>query len=70
MVEAQKEGRLLEVFGSGTAVVISPVKSIQYEGYDIDVPTGDSVGELSLKLWNRLYDIQYGKVQHEWSVVL
>jgi branched-chain amino acid aminotransferase len=29
---AEKEGRLLESFGAGTAAVISPVKAIYYKG--------------------------------------
>ncbi|RHZ23072.1 hypothetical protein DYB37_002334 [Aphanomyces astaci] len=32
IVKAEQEGRLLEVFGSGTAAVISPVKLINYNG--------------------------------------
>lgn len=30
VIEAAKEGRLLEVFGAGTAVVVSPVEKIHY----------------------------------------
>ena len=44
LLVASKEGRLLESFGAGTAVVISPVKCIHYEGADIDLPTGDCAG--------------------------
>ena len=38
LVEAHKEGRLQEGFGTGTAAVISHVDSIHYEGYDITFP--------------------------------
>eukprot|EP01035_Chromulina_nebulosa_P017741 gene17741-23338_t len=65
---AQLDGRLLEVFGCGTAVVISPVKAIHYNDEDINVPTGDDVGPIAYKLWKTLYDIQYGKLEHPWSV--
>eukprot|EP00595_Chromulina_sp_UTEXLB2642_P002425 CAMPEP_0196761594 /NCGR_PEP_ID=MMETSP1095-20130614/899_1 /TAXON_ID=96789 ORGANISM="Chromulina nebulosa, Strain UTEXLB2642" /NCGR_SAMPLE_ID=MMETSP1095 /ASSEMBLY_ACC=CAM_ASM_000446 /LENGTH=74 /DNA_ID=CAMNT_0042111373 /DNA_START=823 /DNA_END=1047 /DNA_ORIENTATION=- len=65
---AQLDGRLLEVFGCGTAVVISPVEAIHYNDEDINVPTGDDVGPIAYKLWKTLYDIQYGKVEHPWSV--
>lgn len=37
VVAAEKEGRLVECFGAGTAVVISPVKSIFYDGHEIQV---------------------------------
>lgn len=66
--EAEKEGRLLEAFGAGTAVVISPVRSIVYKDSEIQVPTGDQAGPVAARLWKTLYDIQYGNVPHEWSV--
>ena len=65
---AAAEGRLLEVFGAGTAVVISPVKSIVYEGAEITVPTGEQIGPLSKRLWDALAEVQYGKVDSQWSV--
>lgn len=69
VVEAEAEGRLLEVMGAGTAAVISPVKAILYKGKDILVPTGEEVGPITMKLWKSLYDIQYGKINnHPWSV--
>ena len=49
VVEAQKEGRLLEVFGAGTAVVISPVKCIVYKDMEINVPTAEGVGDIALR---------------------
>jgi branched-chain amino acid aminotransferase len=67
---AEKEGRLVEAFGAGTAVVISPVRSIIYEDKEIKVPTGDAAGPVASRLWKTLYDIQYGKVAHPWSVVV
>ena len=68
IVEASVKGNLVEAFGAGTAVVISPVKSILYQGKDIVVPTGDNAGPIAQKLWTDLTDIQYGRVEHEWSV--
>ncbi|EQC34071.1 branched-chain amino acid aminotransferase [Saprolegnia diclina VS20] len=73
IVKAQKEGRLLEIFGSGTAAVISPVKLINYNGEDIDVPLdaedGKS-GQLTKRIWKEMTDIQYGRKPHPWSVVI
>lgn len=68
VARAGKEGRLVEAFGAGTAVVISPVRSILYQGAEIVVPTGDQAGPIAAKLWTDLTDIQYGRVEHPWSV--
>jgi branched-chain amino acid aminotransferase len=35
---ASREGRLIELFGCGTAAIVSPIKKIRYEGEDIVVP--------------------------------
>lgn len=68
VARAAKEGNLVEAFGAGTAVVISPVRSILYQGIDIVVPTGDTAGPMAAKLWKDLTDIQYGRIEHPWSV--
>ena len=70
VVEASKEGRLMESFGAGTAAIISPVRCIVYKGEDINLPTGDDIGPIAKQFWTILTDIQYGKVEHEWSVVV
>jgi branched-chain amino acid aminotransferase len=62
--------QLLEVFGAGTAVVISPVKGIVYKDEEIKVPTAETAGPLANAVWKSLYDIQYGKIDHPWSVVI
>lgn len=68
VVEAWKEGRLMEAFGAGTAAIISPVDRIHYKGEDIVLPTGDSAGPISESFWRQLCDIQYGIVEHPWSI--
>ncbi|CBN77949.1 C-terminal fragment branched chain amino acid aminotransferase BACT3 [Ectocarpus siliculosus] len=60
--------QLLEVFGTGTAAVISPVNGIKYREHDIEVPSGDCIGPLAKRFWETLTDIQYGRVEHPWSV--
>ncbi|KAF0698293.1 Aste57867_11086 [Aphanomyces stellatus] len=73
IVKAHKDGRLLEIFGSGTAAIISPVGLINYNGKDInvplDAPDGKS-GKIAKRLWKEITDIQYGRVEHPWSVVI
>lgn len=65
--EAADDGRLLEVFGAGTAAVVSPVSCIQYQNKDIDIP---AVGEITKRFWDELTGIQYGKREgpEGWSV--
>ncbi len=64
--KAQETGELKEVFGSGTAAVISPVGKIKFNGKEITIGDG-SVGEFSAKLFNDLMDIQYGKANDPFS---
>ncbi len=58
----------MEAFGSGTAAVVSPVCGIVYENEEIKIPTGDQPGPLAMEFWNALIAIQYGRVEHPWSV--
>ena len=60
LIEAEKTGELKEIFGSGTAAVVSPVKEVRYGDHVINVGDGNP-GELTMKLYTALTDIQYGK---------
>lgn len=60
VVEGAGSGRLSEAFGSGTAAIISPVGWISYRGREHEV-AGGKVGELSLRLYNTILDMQYGE---------
>ncbi|ARD49398.1 branched chain amino acid aminotransferase [Sporosarcina sp. P37] len=53
-------GELEEVFGTGTAAVISPVGELNWDGYKMIIGNGET-GELSAKLYNTLTNIQTGK---------
>lgn len=68
VVKALDENRLLEVFGTGTACVVCPVRLIHYEGRDLVIPTMDHKKPLNIRLLNALGDIQYGRVKHKWAV--
>lgn len=64
-------GELVELFGAGTAAVVSPVDKIGYLGEDIEIPVGeDGMGPLSRPLWERLVGIQKGVIESDWSVVV
>lgn len=65
---------LLEAFGAGTAVIIAPIGRIGIEGKgragDIVLPEHkDAHGPVSRALWERIVDIQQGRVEWQgWSV--
>jgi branched-chain amino acid aminotransferase len=70
--QAAKEGRLLEVFGAGTAAIVSPVRKIHYEGEDIEIlPAGKEAGPLAERMKAWIEGIQYGdEPNNPWSVVV
>jgi branched-chain amino acid aminotransferase len=59
VIDASKDGRLSEAFGTGTAAVISPVGQITYKGED-HVVAGGEMGKISQRLYNEIMAIQYG----------
>ncbi len=67
--QAAKDGSLEEVFGTGTAAVISPVGHLRFEDHVIQVKDG-GIGEVSQRLYDTVTGIQLGKVQDEfgWTV--
>ena len=60
IVDAHAAGRLEEIFGSGTAAVISPVGEIKYGERIITVGEG-KVGPMAEKFYKTITDIQFGK---------
>jgi len=62
IMQTQNDGSLSEIFGSGTAAVVSPVGELKYG--DKIIPIGDGqVGPVAQKLFDAIQDIQYGKVE-------
>ncbi len=55
-----KKGRLKEVFGTGTAAVISPVGLIHHEGETITINEG-KIGALSQRFYDEITGMQYGR---------
>lgn len=59
VVQASKEGTLKEMFGAGTAAVVSPISAFGYKGTDYELPEiEDSYAE---RLKKRITDIQYNR---------
>lgn len=69
VMEAGRKGTLEEVFGTGTAAVISPVGSLMYEKEVVEV-NNFQIGDLTQKLYDTLTGIQYGKLEDTfgWTV--
>jgi len=67
--EAHANGTLKEAFGTGTAAVISPIGTFEWEGKKITVADG-GIGETSQMLYDTLTGIQTGKVEDTfgWTV--
>ena len=70
---AVKEGRVIEVFGAGTAAVVAPVNGIGYMDQNLEIPCGPDgkAGALTRRLFDSLSDIHYGR-SHEanWSMIV
>lgn len=60
--EAAEKGQLEEVFGTGTAAVISPIGSMYYEGVE-HIINEMRIGETTQRLYDTLTGIQYGSVE-------
>jgi branched-chain amino acid aminotransferase len=69
VMKAGKEGRLEEVFGTGTAAVISPVGVLRRKETVIEINRGE-IGPVSQQLYDTLTDIQWGRINKhkEWTV--
>lgn len=69
IVAAHKAGTLQEVFGTGTAAVISPVGELVYHGESIAINNG-RIGPMAQKLYDTITGIQYGELDdpYEWNV--
>jgi branched-chain amino acid aminotransferase len=58
VIGAIESGTMKEIFGTGTAAVISPVGSISYKGESFRIGNG-GVGELSKRLYDEIVAVQY-----------
>lgn len=62
VMDAHESGKLQEIFGSGTAAVISPVGELKYDDKVIRIGDG-KVGPLADRFFKSIVDIQYGKAE-------
>jgi branched-chain amino acid aminotransferase len=71
ILKAHENGTLQEIFGSGTAAVISPVSHLAWKKNVITIGDG-KVGPVAQKLYDAITDIQYGREEDPfgWTVPL
>lgn len=60
LLQAQGDGRLREVFGCGTAAVITPVGQLGWKDRTLLI-NGGQAGELASRLLAAITDVQYGR---------
>ena len=69
--DGYNDGNLVELFGTGTAAVISSISKLKYGETEINF-SSEHAGELGTKLYKALTDIQYGKTEDKygWNVII
>ena len=65
VVEAAKNGTLKEMFGAGTAAVVSPIAAFGYKGTDYDLP--ELSESYASKLKQQITDIQYNRAEDKFG---
>jgi branched-chain amino acid aminotransferase len=65
VIEASKQGTLKEMFGAGTAAVISPIAGFGYRENDYELPVIEN--NYAARLKKRITDIQYNRVEDKFG---
>jgi len=68
VIDTVRSGDMKEIFGTGTAAVISPVGLISFKEKSYQVRDG-KVGEYSLRLYDEIVGIQYGEKEDKYGWV-
>ena len=71
LIHAHRAGKLREVFGCGTAAVITPVGALGWKGEDMVINNGEP-GEISARLFDAITSVQSGREPdtHGWMTTL
>lgn len=69
IMEANEKGLLKEVFGTGTAAVISPVGMLKFKDKEIII-NDNKIGPVAQKFYDHITGIQYGEIEDKygWNV--
>jgi branched-chain amino acid aminotransferase len=68
VIDAVKSGTVKEIFGTGTAAVVSPVGAISFKEESFQVRDG-GVGEWSQRFYDEIVGIQYGEKEDKFGWV-
>ena len=68
LYEASKTGALEEIFGAGTAAVVSPVGKLLWEDKEI-IPGDGQMGQTTKLMYDTLTGIQYGRLEDKFGWV-
>lgn len=66
IIDAYDKGELIEIFGTGTAAVISSISRLKYNDKILQFSETTS-GELATKLYEELTGIQYGQIKDRYG---
>jgi branched-chain amino acid aminotransferase len=68
VADAANEGRMMEIFGAGTAAIVAPVRKISWKGQLVDCGLEDHVeaGPIAQQMKDWMEAIQYGDEDHPW----
>lgn len=66
IADAYDAGKLDEVFGTGTAAVISPVGTLKW-GDKVMTINNNKIGEVSQKIYDTMTGMQYGKIEDKFN---
>lgn len=64
--DCHKNGTLEEIFGTGTAAVISPIGELSWRDEKI-VINDNKIGDLTKKIYDEITGIQFGKIEDRFS---
>ncbi len=68
IIKAHEDGTLEEVFGSGTAAVISPVKVLAYKGKEYTIGDGN-IGPFAQKMYDYIDKLHTGEVEDKFGFI-
>ena len=69
VIDAYKDGKLNEAFGTGTAAVVSPMGLLDTGDLKM-VINNNEIGEVAQKVYNTLTGIQWGKINDEFGWIV
>ena len=69
IAKAYDEGKLDEVFGTGTAAVISPVGHLKWGDKVMEI-NNNKIGPISQKLYDTLTGIQWGTIEDKYNWIV